>query len=174
MKMTRRAALRALATGGALVGIGAAAGCGKRGGMMAGGGMMGAATGADMSAYMDLFARRDEIRRRVEPIPGGVRTVTESDAPELAARLQAHVASMYEHLDRGAEVRCMSPTLPTLFRHASGYRRDLTMTRTGVIVIERSQDPRLAEMIREHAAEVSGFVREGMSAMMQGMMGAGG
>lgn len=63
---------------------------------MMGEGMMGAATGADMSAYADLFARHDEIRRTVEKIPGGVRTVTESDAPELVARLQAHVASMYE------------------------------------------------------------------------------
>lgn len=142
--------------------------------MMTSGGMMGAATGADMSAYMDLFARHDEIRRTVEPIPGGVRTVTESDAPELVARLQAHVASMYEHLDRGAEVRCMSKSLPTLFRHAGGYRRTMTPTRKGVVVTEVSSDPRLTRMIREHAAEVTGFVREGMSAMMRGMMGGAG
>lgn len=134
------------------------------------GGMMGSATGADMSAYVDLFARHTEIRRTVREIPGGVRTVTESDAPELVARLQAHVASMYDHLERGAEVRCMSQSLPTLFRHAGGYRRRLTTTPKGVVVTETSTDPRLTRAIREHAREVTGFVRDGMQAMMQGMM----
>ena len=137
-------------------------------------GMMGSASGADMSTYMELFVRHAEIKRRVEEIPGGVRTITESDVPELAAQLQAHVASMYEHLDRGTEVRCMSPTLPTLFRQASGYRRELSTTRKGVIVTEISPDPQLTAMIRAHSGEVSGFVRHGMQAMMSGMMGPNG
>lgn len=173
--MTRGAALRALAASAGLLGIGAAAGCGRRnsgGDMLIG--MMGRASGADMSTYMELFARHSEIRRRVETIPGGVRTITESDAPELAAQLQAHVASMYDHLDRGAEVQCMSKSLPTLFRHAHGYRRVLTTTAKGVAVTETSKDPRLAATIRAHAGEVTGFVRDGMPAMMRGMMGAGG
>ena len=123
---------------------------------------------------MDLFDRHTEIRRTVVEIPGGVRTITESEAPELVAQLQAHVASMYDHLERGAEVRCMSKTLPTLFRHADGYRRRLMTTPKGVVVTETSSDPRLARIIREHAQEVTGFVREGMPAMMGGMMGSGG
>jgi hypothetical protein len=132
-------------------------------------GMMGTRT--DMRAYMELFDRHTEIKRKVEQIPGGVRTVTESDAPDLVARLQAHVASMYEHLDQGAEVTCMSQSLPTLFRHASGYRRQLTITRKGVAVTETSHDPKVTQAIRQHAREVTGFVREGMQAMMQGGMG---
>lgn len=168
--MTRRAALRAIAATGGLLGLGAAAGCGgRRSGTMMGGMMSGAST-ADMSTYMDLFARHSEIRRTVGEIPGGVRTRTESDAPELVAQLQAHVASMYEHLERGAEVRCMSETLPTPFRNADGYRRRLATTAKGVLVTETSADPRLARTLREHADEVTGFVRDGMPAMMQGMM----
>ncbi len=132
-------------------------------------GMMG--THADMSAYMELFDRHTEIRRRVEQIPGGVRTVTESDAPDLIAKLQTHVASMYDHLARGAEVTCMSQSLPTLFRNASSYRRQLTITRKGVAVTETSSNPKMTRAIREHAREVTGFVREGMAAMMQGGMG---
>ncbi len=168
--MTRRAALRAIAAAGGLLGLGVGAGCGGRrsGPMM--GGMMGGASSADMSTYMDLFGRHTEIRRTVEEIHGGVRTVTESDAPELVAQLQDHVASMYEHLERGNAVTCMSKTLPTLFRNAGGYRRRLTTTPNGVVVTETSPDPRLAKIIREHAHEVTGFVREGMPAMMQGMM----
>jgi hypothetical protein len=96
-----------------------------------GGGMMGAATSADMSTYMDLFNRHTEIRRTVEEIPGGIRTTTESDAPELGAQLQGHVPSMYSHLKQTAAVTCMSDSLPTLFRNASGYRRQLTLTDEG-------------------------------------------
>ena len=136
-----------------------------------GGGMMGGATAGDMSTYMELFARHGELRRTVEEIPGGVRTVTESDAPELVAQLRAHVASMYEHLDQGAEVSCMSDSLPTLFRNANGYRRRLATTPKGVAVTETSNDPWLTQAIRAHAREVTGFVREGMPAMMRGMMG---
>jgi hypothetical protein len=164
--MTRRAALRAIG----LLGFGVAAGCGGRRSRTMMGGMMGGTSAADMSTYMELFDRHTEIRRTVEEIPGGVRTVTESDASELVAQLQTHVASMYDHLSRGAEVRCMSKTLPTLFRNADGYRRRLTTTPKGVVVSESSPDPRLARIIREHAHEVTGFVEDGMQAMMQGMM----
>ncbi len=75
--------------------------------------MMGSATSADMNMYMEMFNRHSEIRRTVEQIPGDVRTTTESDAPELAAQIQAHVSSMYGHLRQGAEVTCMSNSLPT-------------------------------------------------------------
>ena len=136
------------------------------------GGMMGGP--ADMRVYMDMFARHNEIRRTVEEIPGGVRTTTESDSPDLTAQLQAHVSSMYSHIGQGDEVMCMSSTLPTLFRNAGGYRRQLTLTPTGVIAEETADDPNLIEVIRAHAREVTGFVRDGMPAMMQDMMGPGG
>ena len=57
------------------------------------GGMMGASP-ADMSLYMDMFNRHTEITRTVEEIPGGVRTTTQSNAPDLAAKLHAHVSSI--------------------------------------------------------------------------------
>jgi hypothetical protein len=66
-----------------------------------GGGFMGADP-VDMSRYMEMFMRHNEINRVVEEIPGGVRTKTESNVPELAAQLHAHVSSMYSHLDQGA------------------------------------------------------------------------
>lgn len=136
-----------------------------------GDGMMGVSA-ADMQLYMAMFARHNEINRTVEEIPGGVRTTTESDSPDIAARLQTHVSSMYSRLGQGgSEVMCMSQSLPTLFRNAGGYRRQLTVTPTGVIAEETADDPKLVQAIREHAREVSGFVRDGMPAMMQGMMG---
>jgi CubicO group peptidase (beta-lactamase class C family) len=135
-----------------------------------GGGMMGMSA-ADMQLYMQMFARHNDISRTVEEIPGGVRTTTESNSPDLAAQLQTHVSGMYNRLGQGSEVTCMSQSLPTLFRNAGGYRRQLTVTPTGVIAEETADDPNLVQAIREHAQEVSGFVRDGMPAMMQGMMG---
>jgi hypothetical protein len=128
---------------------------------------------ADMSRYTEMFNRHSEITRIVEEISGGVRTVTQSNSPDLVAQLQAHVSSMYSHLDQAAEVMCMSSSLPTLFRHANGYRRRLTFTPTGVIAEETADDPALTQAIRAHAQEVTGFVRDGMPPMMQGMMGPG-
>jgi hypothetical protein len=178
-KISRRAALGLL--GGGLLGLGLVGGYLLRtvlrlgspsnsDGMMSGG-MMGSATSADMTTYMDLFNRHTELRRTVEEVPGGVRTTTESDSPDLVVQLQAHVSSMYSHMNQGAEVTCMSNSLPTLFGNAKGYQRQLTLTAIGVSVTETSNDPALTAAIRKHAQEVSGFVRDGMPAMMRGMMG---
>ena len=134
----------------------------------------GGATSMDMSMYMEMFSRRNEIRRNVEEIPGGVRTTTESDSPDLAALLHQHVPSMYSHLDQSVEIMCMSQSLPTLFRRAPDYHRQITLTPTGVVAVETADDPNLTQAIRAHAREVTGFVTEGMPAMMQGMMGPGG
>src|SRR5256885_2335544 len=99
-KLTRRAALAMLGTGAGLVGLGYAArnllGANLAGlkpngfnniatsGMM-GPGMMGGVSGMEMSTYMEMFNRHTELRRTVEDIPGGVRTTTESDSPDLVA-----------------------------------------------------------------------------------------
>lgn len=175
-RFTRRAALTTLGASAAL-GIGYALRVGRppalRIRLTDGGGMMGA-DAADMSGYMEMFSRHTEISRTVEEIPGGVRTTTESNSPDLVAQLHGHVSSMYSHLNHGAEVMCMSPSLPTLFRNAGGYRRQLTLTPKGVIAEETSDDPALTNVIRAHAEEVSGFVRDGMPAMMRGMMGGSG
>lgn len=128
---------------------------------------------ADMRLYAQMFHRHNEITRTVDEIPGGVRTTTASTSPDLAAQLQAHVSSMYARLDRGAEVMCMSDSLPTLFMHANGYRRQLTIIPNGVTVEETAEDPALIQAIRAHAQEVTGFVRDGMPAAMRGMMGCG-
>ncbi len=173
-KMTRRAALAVLATGTGLLGLGY---------LLrniidmpkghANGPGMGGVSSTDMSRYMNMFMRHGELRRSVEDIPGGIRTTTESDAPDLVAELQAHVSSMYSHLEQGAEVTCMSSSLPTLFRRAPDYHRQITFTAKGVVAEETSNDPQLTDAIRAHAREVTGFVVDGMPAMMRDMMGDG-
>lgn len=132
--------------------------------------MMGSADQADMRIYMDMFQHHQQIRRTVERLGNGVRTITESDNPHLTELLQSHVSKMYQHVGAGQEVRCMSGSLPTMFRNASRYQRRLSLTPHGVAVEETSDDLEVRAAIQRHADEVTGFVREGMPAMMQGMM----
>ena len=182
MVVTRRVALTALGTlaAGGVLGLGYALGRMTESTAPdvrladgpGGGGMMGVDPVA-MRTYMEMFRRHNEINRVVEEIPGGVRTTTESNSPDLVGQLQAHVSGMYSRLNDGTEVMCMSQSLPTLFRNANGYRRTLTITPTGVIAEETAEDPVIIQAIRGHAREVTGFVREGMPAMMGQMMGPG-
>jgi len=142
---------------------------GFRPGMM-GGATMGAATTADMQMYMEMFEHHRELQRTVEELPNGIRTITESKNPRLVALLQSHVRAMYQHVADGQEVQCMSGSLPTMFRRAASYRRQLTLTRNGVEAIETADDPELIATIKRHGLEVTGFVTEGMPAMMRAMM----
>src|SRR5712672_942672 len=172
-KLTRRAALAALGTGAGLLGLAFILRNLVDIPMSHAGQGFGGADGMDMSKYMNMFMRHTELRRNVEDIPGGVRTTTESDSPDLFVELQAHVSSMYSHVDNGGEVMCMSQSLPTLFRRSADYHRQLTFTAKGVVAEETASDPNLTQAIRTHAREVTGFVVDGMPAMMQGMMGDG-
>jgi hypothetical protein len=173
-KLTRRTALAALGAGVGALGVGyVLRAFAEMPSSHANGPGFGGADSMDMSKYMNMFMRHNELRRNVEDIPGGVRTTTESDSPDLVAELQAHVSSMYSHLEQGADVTCMSQSLPTLFRHAPDYHRQLTFTANGVIAEETATDPNITQAIRAHAREVTGFVVEGMPAMMQPMMGNG-
>jgi hypothetical protein len=171
--VNRRAALSALATGAGIFGFGyllrTIAGIPVSRAEPGFGGV----DSMDMSKYMNMLMRHGELRRSVEDIPGGVRTTTESDSADLVGELQAHVSSMYSHLDQSAEVTCMSSSLPILFRRAPDYHRQLTFTAKGVIAEETASDPDLTNAIRGHAREVTGFVVEGMPATMRGMMGNG-
>jgi len=116
---SRRTAIRVLAAGGGLLGAGLTGNvlrdllgstrrvpaAGDRADPGTRGPVTGDVTQADMATYMALFSLRTQLHRTVQLIPGGVRTITEADAPDLVAQLQAHVASMYAHLNQGAEVR---------------------------------------------------------------------
>ena len=173
-KLTRRAALAVLATGAGLLGLGyVLRNIVDMPFSHANGPGMGGVTSMDMSRYMNMFMRHGQLRRSVEDIPGGIRTTTESGSADLVAELQAHVSSMYSHVGQGAEVTCMSQSLPTLFRRATDYQRQLTFTAKGVVAVETASDPDLTRAIRAHAREVTGFVVDGMPAMMKGMMGNG-
>ncbi len=158
------AASSATAAGG-MIGAGMMGGDGM-GGMMTPGNMMG-----PMRTGMELFMRHTQIRRTVTELPDGVHVVTESDDPQTAGLIQAHVSEMYQRLDeKRAFPYPMSRSVPALFAHSTQYRRRLDATPKGVAVTETADDPATVAIIREHAREVSRFARDGMPGMMGGMI----
>jgi hypothetical protein len=138
------------------------------------GGMMGNGMGGRMGPMrtgMALFRHHNEIRRQMTVLPDGIRATTESDNPDVAALIQEHVTSMYERIDQDRPFGYpMSRTVPALFRNTGGYRRQLQLTSKGVMVTETAESADMVRLIHAHAQEITGFVDEGMPAMMRGMM----
>src|SRR5487761_283512 len=115
-------------------------------GMMGGGGMGEMMTPDNMAGPMrtgmELFARHTLIRRTGTQLPNGVHVVTESDDPQTAGLIQAHVSEMYQRLDANrAFPYPMSRSVPAMFAHGTDYQRKLEATPKGVAVTETSNDP---------------------------------
>lgn len=67
----------------------------------------GSATMAERGEIHDMFMNHDRIMRTVTNLPDGIRTVTESDDPELAVVIASHVAGMIVRVKDGGD-----PKLP--------------------------------------------------------------
>jgi hypothetical protein len=129
-----------------------------------------AGSAADMGVVHELLAVHDRIDRTVTTLPDGIRTVTESDDPQVAQKIQAHVASMSQRLADGREFNLFSTTLPVLFDNRAKIESKVEMTGKGAIVTRTSSDPAIVAALQGHAAEVTELVDDGMAAMHRGMM----
>ncbi len=124
-----------------------------------------------MRTGMALFMRHTEIQRTVADVPGGVRAETVSSNRETAALIQKHVVEMYQRLDENKPFPYpASRSVPAMFAHSTLYQRKLDVLPNGVAVTETSTDADMMRVIRAHAREITGFVNEGMPAMMRDMM----
>jgi len=139
-----------------------------RGGMC-GGNRMGprGGGGGDMMGIHALFARRDEIRRTVTQIPGGVRATAESDDPAVVAQLRDHVQSMYTRLKEGRPINARDPLFAAIFENADKIHVQIENTPKGITVTETSADPKVVALVRRHAEVVSLFIANGMQEMMR-------
>jgi len=112
--------------------------------------------------FHELLSRHDAIKRRVEDIPGGVRTVTTSDDPEIAALIQLHVRQMVARFDAGRPVRKWDPVFAELHKHYDKVTLTMEDIPGGLRVVETSDDPQVTRLIRQHAHRgVSEFVERG-------------
>jgi hypothetical protein len=140
---------------------------GPMGGPNAGGVQHDEAFAADMHLVRDLMLNHERIKRTVTNLPNGIKTVTESDDPQLAQALKAHVASMEQRLNEGRIFNLFSPTLPVLFEKKDKIQTKVETTETGSIVTQTSDDPVVVAALQAHAVEVSELVRDGRVAMMR-------
>jgi Spy/CpxP family protein refolding chaperone len=182
MKFSRKLAIGAAAVLGLAAAVAVFAHPGAMGqgmgpGMMGGMGpemmraMMGqghdAAFRADMGLVHEMLGNHERIERKVSNLPDGIRTVTESDDPQVAQTIKAHVASMTNRLREGREFNLFSPTIPVLFQNKDKIRTKVEQTPKGVIVTQTSDDAKVVAALQAHAAEVSELARDGMIAMMR-------
>jgi len=122
---------------------------------------------ADMQLVHGMLQGHERIRRTVTNLPDGIRTVTESDDPQVAGLIKSHVASMQKRLGEGRIFNLFSPTLPVLFESKDAIRTEVEMTAKGAIVTQTARDPKVVAALQAHAVEVSELAQDGMVAMMR-------
>jgi len=123
----------------------------------------------DMQLVHAMLLGNTKIKRTVENLPDGIRTVTESDDPAIARAIKAHVASMEKRLSEGRIFNLFSPTLPVLFENKDKIKTVVETTGKGAIVTQTTADANVASALQAHAQEVSELAREGMVAMMRNL-----
>lgn len=118
----------------------------------------------DQDIFHELLDRHAAIERRVEKIPGGIRSETRSQDPRVVALLHDHVPSMHERLQENLPLRRWDPLYVELFRRRERIRMRIELLEDGVRVEEVSDDPRTAALIQAHGDAVSAFVARGHEA----------
>jgi hypothetical protein len=149
---------------------------GMMGPSMMGPGMMGtahdSATMAQLRVIHTLFVDHDRIKRTVTNLPDGIRTVTESDDPQIAQLLQTHVADMMNRVDAGDDpgLPIESDALHAIFRDKDKVHTSVETTPKGAVVVQTSDDSKTVAALQEHAAQVTDFAEEGMAALRTTMI----
>lgn len=116
---------------------------------------------ADRETFHFLLTNHNAITRTVKKLNRGVETVTESDKPEVAMKIQEHVPAMYERLKSGTGVRYWDPLFAEAFKHGKKMKMEIINTEKGVKVTETSDDVEVVKIIQAHAEVVTKFVEKG-------------
>jgi len=116
---------------------------------------------ADRSTFHFLLENHKAIKRTVKKLDNGIETVTESEKPEVAKKIQEHVPAMYERLKSGKGVRYWDPLFAEVFKHGKKMKMTIANTEKGVKVTETSDEAEVVKIIQAHAEVVSKFVEKG-------------
>lgn len=150
-------------------------GAGMGPGMMMGM-MHGDATEAEHHEIHAMFMFHTLIKRTVTNLPDGIRTLTESDDPEMARIIVSHVSGMGTRVkeNRDPKLPIQSPTLQDIFRNRAKIETRYEPTEKGIVVVQTSKDAETVAALQKHAAEVSDLAQNGMMAVHERMMGDAG
>jgi SAM-dependent methyltransferase len=116
---------------------------------------------ADQEVFHYLLGHHADIRRSVKPLDNGVETLTESDQPKIAKKIQEHVAAMHKRIQEGRGLRYWDDLFAAIFRRHASIKMSVENTDKGVRVKETSDDPTVVPLIQAHANVVSQFVARG-------------
>ena len=116
---------------------------------------------ADQEVFHFLLDHHAKIRRSVKRLDNGVETLTESDTPEVAAKIQEHVASMHQRIQDGRGLRFWDELFVAIFKKHASIKMSVEKTEKGVKVRETSDDRAVVALIQAHAEVVSRFVAHG-------------
>jgi hypothetical protein len=136
----------------------------------------GSATMDERRDIHGLLFNHDRIKRTVTNLPDGIRTVTESDDPEVAATIKKHVADMGKRVEEGRDpgLPIESPALHSIFRDKDKIKTTYETTEKGIVVVQTSTDATAVKALQDHAAEVTDLAQRGMVAAHEAMMKNGG
>lgn len=121
----------------------------------------GPALRADQEVFHFLLDRHAEISRTVKQLDNGVETLTESDQPEIAAKIQEHVIAMHRRTKTGDGLRYWDPLFAAVFQQHARITMSVEHTDKGVRVRETSEDPAVVALIQAHAEVLAKFVAHG-------------
>ncbi|MCA9003838.1 MAG: DsrE family protein [Planctomycetaceae bacterium] len=121
----------------------------------------------DHADFRYLLTNHQKIKREVRELPNGVQTITESQDPQVAAKIREHVYWMKERIEKQQPIRMRDPLFAELFKHAGQIKMVTENTPNGVRVQETSENPYVAKLIKEHAKTVSEFVKRGFPEAMK-------
>jgi intracellular sulfur oxidation DsrE/DsrF family protein len=121
----------------------------------------------DREVFQFLLTNHDKITRTVKELPDGVETLTESDDAEISDTIKEHVEWMEYRVKEAKPIRMRDPLFAELFKHTDKIKMKHEETEKGVRVIETSDDPYVAKLIKAHAEAVSGFVKRGFAEAMK-------
>jgi hypothetical protein len=115
----------------------------------------------DMATFHFLLEHRQAIARNVTKLPDGVETVTESNDPEITAKLREHVEAMHRRLKDGRPIHMRDPLFREIFRNADKIKMTVEKTDKGLKVSETSQDSYVVRLIQAHADVLNQFLANG-------------
>lgn len=122
---------------------------------------------ADMELFHLLLDNGSKIQRQVTSRADGVESLTESDEPEIARAIQAHVASMSARVIEARPIHQRDPLFREIFKHAASITMTHEKTPKGVKVVETSADPYVVKLLQAHAVVVTQFIANGRAEAMK-------
>lgn len=118
----------------------------------------------DQQVFHTLLERHQELQREVENLPNGIRSVTTSETPELAALIIEHAHVMHQRLQEGFGLRFWDAAFAEIFAQADAVHMEVRNLPNGVETVETSDDPNVVKLIQAHGEAINAFVREGFGA----------